>query len=690
MGGEIVKVRGAYMTIEQFLHTYKQGTIYTKTNSNVHDTWFLEAGRNIIIPDYQREYRWKEKQLSELANDINNGNCYLGQIAVSRNIVAPSNYYLVDGQQRITSIIILLTVLCRQFYLHEDTCNIKNFELHRDVTLSDESTGRRLNFEANCFPEFQKFIAQIYELSTDEEGNFTPTDFKLSFSDDYRQKNRYISACSSLNKIVSKNLNRFHRIPDQLRCVKDFIHKILNSQVSVVIFDGENTYESEKVFLDINEKGLRLDNEDILKAYYFQAISSEKGKEALETWTALKKSYFEISETLGSEKISLESYVNYAFQIDLLMQNSDFNYSKFDDDLRYKGSEGKIHICQLFSDTQLHSALKDIAMFLNEINLLLSCDANSSYYKRYLPDNDSTTREIFKLLLNSICKCEMKIVFIALIKVWWLKAKLHQHITINDIYELFSFYIISNVSGVKKERLLFTNDFISSQSEKDMYTNFHIIEIQMLNDAYSKATTLKRDLEKAEYLSFNIQMFYNDFFYNQNTNYWEIKLSNQQFLSKYSANREKYVKDHFLIQNGKTIKLYNGQLFTITQSMTLLRKRAYNFIYHEDNFENVDFVTRLEKIFQDRDKETRTNSKYGQYENDYFQFIEDQLRLFFKDDQDTLPTWETVLDKYKSKLPDVFAKIISFILEEHSVTWNHRVCKHFQEQFPKELLGDSN
>ena len=76
--------------------------------------------------------------------------------------------------------------------------------------------------------------------------------------------------------------------------------------------------------MDINEKGLRLDNEDILKAYYFQAISSEKGKEALETWTALKKSYFEISETLGSEKISLESYVNYAFQIDLLMQNSDF------------------------------------------------------------------------------------------------------------------------------------------------------------------------------------------------------------------------------------------------------------------------------------------------------------------------------------------------------------------------------
>ena len=192
--------------------------------------------------------------------------------------------------------------------------------------------------------------------------------------------NRYISACSSLNRIIVKNLNGFSLIPEQLRYVKDFIHKILNTQVSVVIFDGENSYESEKVFLDINEKGLRLDNEDILKAYYFQSISTEKGKGALDTWTALKKAYFEIRETLGSEKISLEAYVNYALQIELLMQNPKLDFAKFDDDLRYKGADGKKHICQLFFDTQLHFSMKAVEEFLSDVNSLLSKDSNSSYF----------------------------------------------------------------------------------------------------------------------------------------------------------------------------------------------------------------------------------------------------------------------------------------------------------------------
>lgn len=685
-----MKVRGAYMAVGQFLHTYQRGIVYTEKGTNTQDSWYLEAGRKIIIPDYQREYRWEEKQLSELASDINSGNCYLGQIAVSRNSTEPSNYYLVDGQQRITSIIILLTVLCRQFYIHKDTLNIKSFELHDAQNNEDPKNGdivrvSRLNFEANCFPEFQKFIAQVYNFSTDSEGNFNPDDFVAPPSDDYRQRNRYVSACSSLNRIIVKNLSQFPLISEQLRYVKDFIHHILNTQVSVVIFDGESSYESEKVFLDINEKGLRLDNEDILKAYYFQSISTEKGKEALNRWTALKKAYFEIRETLGSEKISLEAYVNYALQTDLLMQNPEFGFSKFDDDLRYKGPDGKKHICQLFSDTQLHSAIKAVAEFLSDVNSLLSIDPNSSFYKSYLTGHDSTTREIFKLLFNSICKCEMKIVFIALIKVWWLRRSLKQHISIKDIYQLFSFYIISNVSGVKKEKLLFTNDFISSKTEKDMYHNFHIVEIQMLREAYSKATTLKRDQDKPEFLSFNIQMFYNDFRYNESEKCWELALTNQEFLAKYSANRDKYIKDHFIIQNGKTITLYNGDSFTITPSMTLLRKRAYNFIYHKDTYGNVDFVTRLQKIFKGRDGETGDNPEYGKYENDYFRFIEEQLQLFFKDNQG-LPLWDTILEKYKKGLPEVFPSIISFILEEHSVSWNHSVCKHFQEQFPQELL----
>lgn len=686
-----MKVRGAYMAVQEFLYTYRQGIVYTEKGNNTQDSWHLDARRKIIIPDYQREYRWGEKQLSELVSDISSGNCYLGQIAVSRNSNNLSNYYLVDGQQRITSIIILLTVLCRQFYLHKDNINIKNYELHKienntDPELKDSVPIARLSFEANCFQNFQEFVAQIYELDTNAEGAFEPNDFTTPAIDFYRQKDRYISACSALNKIIIKNANSASLVSEQLRYIKELIRKILSTQISVVIFDGESSYESEKVFLDINEKGLRLDNEDILKAYYFQSISSETGKEALDTWTSLKKAYFKVSATLNSEKMPLETFVNYALQTDLIMQNPDFSYSRFDDELRYKGPDGKKHICQLFSDTRLHYAIQLVSNFLEDINSLLENDAHSVFYKNYVPGRDSTTREIFKMLFNSICRCEMKIVFIALIKMWWLKKNLEQNLSVEDIYQLFSFYIISNVSGLKKEKPLFSNDFISSRTVKNMYQSFHIIEAQMLKEAYSKATTLKRDQKKAEFLSFNIQMFYNDFHYNKSKKQWELAIKNSEFLAKYSSNRDKYAKDHFLIQNGKTIQLYNGDIFTVTQSMTQLRNRAYNFIYHKDTFDNVDFITRLELIFKDQPANSSRNPAYGEYENDYFHFIKEQLQFYFKT-KDELPTWDTILQKYKEELPDVFPKIVSYILEEHCYSWNHHVCRHFQEQFPENLTA---
>lgn len=427
-----------------------------------------------------------------------------------------------------------------------------------------------------------------------------------------------------------------------------------------------------------------MDNEDILKAYYFQSVSDANGQEVLAVWTRLKKSFFDFQTSLQGNKILLETFVNYALQTELLMQNKKtWNYSKFDDELRYKDSDGKKHICQLFTDTDLHRSIKWTADFFTDICSLLDKDPNSSFFVKYFDGRDSTTREVFKLLLKSICRSEMKIIFIALIKLWWLRRHMDEKITLDDTIQLFSFYIISSISGLKKERQLFNNDFIAAESMKSAYQHLHIIEVRMLEDAFSRATTLKKDQKKAEYLSFNIQMFYNDFHFKHTKGQWEISISNQDFLAKYSSHRKKYVKDHFLIQNGKTIRLANGEDFTITRSMMSLRERAYNFIYHQDNFENIDFLSRLELIFSNSENKISLQ-KYGEYEKAYFLFIKEQMQDFFKE-KDTLPPWQEVVEKYKSGLPDIFPQIISHILVRSGAEWNHRVCKHFEDQFPDEL-----
>lgn len=79
----------------------------------------IDAGKNIfdtdndyIIPLYQRAYAWEDKQLIQLVEDIadvsKDANYYIGSLIVSKQ---GNKYEVVDGQQRLTSLYLLLNCL---------------------------------------------------------------------------------------------------------------------------------------------------------------------------------------------------------------------------------------------------------------------------------------------------------------------------------------------------------------------------------------------------------------------------------------------------------------------------------------------------------------------------------------------------------------------------------------------------
>ena len=76
-------------------------------NSNIFDT-----DTEYIIPLYQRAYAWEDKQLIQLIEDINDvaedANYYIGSLIVSQQ---SGRYEVVDGQQRLTSLYLLLNCL---------------------------------------------------------------------------------------------------------------------------------------------------------------------------------------------------------------------------------------------------------------------------------------------------------------------------------------------------------------------------------------------------------------------------------------------------------------------------------------------------------------------------------------------------------------------------------------------------
>lgn len=91
------------------------------------DEIFMQGKRIFRIPDYQRGYSWEEQQRADLLRDIEyliksgyEYRHYTGTIVASLNeeeTTDVANDYevfdVVDGQQRMTSLILLLSVICR-------------------------------------------------------------------------------------------------------------------------------------------------------------------------------------------------------------------------------------------------------------------------------------------------------------------------------------------------------------------------------------------------------------------------------------------------------------------------------------------------------------------------------------------------------------------------------------------------
>ena len=76
------------------------------------ETFF--AGKNLVVPSYQRDYSWKQRNIDELFADVEEalevGGHYLGTFILSQES-SSKPVYVVDGQQRLTTLTMVLDAL---------------------------------------------------------------------------------------------------------------------------------------------------------------------------------------------------------------------------------------------------------------------------------------------------------------------------------------------------------------------------------------------------------------------------------------------------------------------------------------------------------------------------------------------------------------------------------------------------
>lgn len=73
----------------------------------------FDTKAHYVIPRYQRAYAWEDKEIVQLIDDINDstGDYYIGSLVVAKVKGKVETYEVVDGQQRLTTLYLLLHYL---------------------------------------------------------------------------------------------------------------------------------------------------------------------------------------------------------------------------------------------------------------------------------------------------------------------------------------------------------------------------------------------------------------------------------------------------------------------------------------------------------------------------------------------------------------------------------------------------
>ena len=221
----------------------------------------LLAGRKYSIDYYQREYKWQTKQVAELIDDLaakflasyepdherdavaTYGHYFLGSIIVSNR---DNQKFIIDGQQRLTTLTLILIFLQHQLQDGEQSGQIA------DLILSQRFGKRSFNMDIEERSACMEALYMGREIVSNE----------LS---------------ESVANIIGRYADINEHFPAELRgeALPYFADWLIENVhlVEIVAYTDEDAYT---IFETMNDRGLSLSPADMLKGYLLASITDSE------------------------------------------------------------------------------------------------------------------------------------------------------------------------------------------------------------------------------------------------------------------------------------------------------------------------------------------------------------------------------------------------------------------------------
>jgi uncharacterized protein with ParB-like and HNH nuclease domain len=267
-----------------------------------------------IIPYNQRPWSWKDKQIDDLWNDIvkttnhffHGGSSSLSWDEREQPIGDPhflgafvfeeqgNDYSVVDGQQRLTSITMIVSALRNYLIDLRDSSRgsfkkavnhyLDNFRAWLVADFSDDVLSTRLSVDTNYNDFFTGYIVEA-DSADEREAFLEEYDVELSQEP---VLNSFKKSFDHITNLIESFLKTLSTDENRYKAVKAIFSTIENSFICIAA-DVKKESFSYEVFKCLNAKGLPLSQADRLKNELFTQSPISEHSEIKEHWDNIQE-----------------------------------------------------------------------------------------------------------------------------------------------------------------------------------------------------------------------------------------------------------------------------------------------------------------------------------------------------------------------------------------------------------------
>ena len=211
------------------------------------DETLFDKEVHYVIPRYQRAYAWEDKEIVQLIDDINDstGDYYIGSLVVAKVKDKVETYEVVDGQQRLTTLYLLLHYL----FSHDGQVG---------------EVGKTLSFD--CRPNSNYTLEHIQDLLSDA---------KSLVGDEDRLEQSILNGLKAIDQKFMLGAIDVDAFVERLKMV-------ILYRIEVPEHTDLNRY-----FEIMNTRGEQLEQHDILKAQLMDYLPKRREQEFFSrVWSA--------------------------------------------------------------------------------------------------------------------------------------------------------------------------------------------------------------------------------------------------------------------------------------------------------------------------------------------------------------------------------------------------------------------